>query len=136
MFIRLFTLALAVVLLVPCANASTPSARSSRDASAPDPELAGRVKTSIERLGVGPDSRVSIRLRDGRKLQGYVSAVDDQSFVVTEKSGAATNVAYPDVTQVKGQNLRTRWKVVIGAAVAAGIIITLVLVRGAFCDGC
>jgi hypothetical protein len=45
-------------------------------------------------------------------------------------------VAYPEVAQVKGNNLSTRAKIIITAAIIAGVAITLYIVRGAFCDGC
>ena len=47
-----------------------------------------------------------------------------------------TTVAYPDVVQVKGNNLSTGAKIAIAAGIIAGIIIVLYIVRGAFCDGC
>jgi hypothetical protein len=80
---------------------------------------------------------VSLTLRDKTKLTGYISEVGGDSFVVTDlESGGRTTIAYPDVVQVKGNNLSTRTKVIIGVAIAVGVAITLYLVRGAFCDGC
>lgn len=99
--------------------------------------LAQKVKAGIVKLGVGESSRVSLKLRDKTKVAGYVSEIGDESFVVTDlENGALTTVAYPDVVQVKGNNLSTRTKVIIGVAIAVGVAITLYLVRGAFCDGC
>lgn len=70
-------------------------------------------------------------------MTGYVSEIGDSFFVVTNpKTAGTTTVAYPDVAQVKGNNLSTRTKLIITAAVIAGIAITLYIVRGAFCDGC
>jgi len=91
----------------------------------------------IAKLGAGQSSRVSLKLRDKTRVAGYISEVGDDSFDVTDpESGARTTVAYPDVVQVKGNNLSTRTKVIIGVAIAVGVAITLYLVRGAFCDGC
>ena len=96
-----------------------------------------KVKTGILQLGTGPSSRVNLTLKDKTRVAGYVSEIREDAFVVTEeKSGRLTTVAYPDVTQVKGHNLSTRTKVIIGVAIAVGVAITLYLVRGAFCDGC
>lgn len=136
MFIRLVSLPVLVCLLTTCALSPIPAMAKSTRAESVDTKHAQKVKAAIAHLGIGPDARVKIDLRDKTKLVGYVSAADDQGFVVTAASGDATTVQYPDVSKVHGHNLRTRWKVVIGAAVAAGVIITLVLVRGAFCDGC
>ena len=71
------------------------------------------------------------------RLTGYVSEIGDSSFIVKDlKSAETTTVAYPDAVQVKGNNLSTRTKIIITAAVIAGVAITLYIVRGAFCDGC
>jgi hypothetical protein len=108
------------------------SSNSDKDAS-----LAQKIKTGISKLGVGQSSRVSLKLRDKTRVAGYISEVGDESFeVINPESGARTTVAYPDVVQVKGNNLSTRTKVIIGVAIAVGVAITLYLVRGAFCDGC
>jgi len=99
--------------------------------------FAQKVKASIINLGVGQSSRIAIKLRDKTKLAGYISEIGESSFVVTDLEGVrATTVAYRDVVQVKGNNLSTGAKVAIGVAIAVGVIITLYLVRGAFCDGC
>jgi hypothetical protein len=107
--------------------------------SKPDKEtrLAQKVKAAILELGAGQTTRVSVKLKDNTKLTGYIREVGDSSFVVTDlKSAENTTVAYPDVVQVKGNNLSTGAKIAIAAAIIAGIAITLYIVRGAFCDGC
>ncbi|HST21924.1 MAG TPA: hypothetical protein VLR90_12440 [Blastocatellia bacterium] len=102
-----------------------------------DASLLQKVKAGIVKLGVGQSSRVSLKLKDKTKVAGYISEIGDDSFVVANlESGGRTTVAYPEVVQVKGNNLTTRTKVIIGVAIAAGIAITLYIVRGAFCDGC
>ena len=102
-----------------------------------DAQFARRVKAAILQLGTGQSSQVNVKLRDKTRLTGYVSEIGDNSFVVTDlKTAELTTVAYPDVVQVKGNNLSTRTKWIITAAVVAGVAITLYIVRGAFCDGC
>lgn len=87
-------------------------------------ELATKVKRGIATLGVGPGSRVKIRLHDGSKLAGYVTHVNDTSFDVVDKDGATTTIPYADVAAVKGHNLATGWKVAIGVGV--GIAVALI----------
>ena len=127
-------------IIVACLLAlSTISQQPASASSKPDKEArsAQKVKAAIVQLGTGQSSQVHIRLRDKTRLAGYVSEIGDTSFVVTDlKSAEATTVAYPDVVQVRGNNLSTRTKIIIAAAVIAGIAITLYIVRGAFCDGC
>jgi len=108
-------------------------------ANSPEKEIQSieKVKAAILQLGTGKASLVNITLRDKTKVVGYVSEIRDSSFVVTDmKSAKDITVAYPDVAQVKGNNLSTRTKIIITAAIIAGVAITLYIVRGAFCDGC
>ncbi|HYP27899.1 MAG TPA: hypothetical protein VE262_14375 [Blastocatellia bacterium] len=94
---------------------------------------AAKVKQSIFKLGVGRNARVALKLQDKTQLVGYVSEAGENSFVVTEpKTGAATVVPYPNVAQVKGQNLSTGAKIAIGVGIAAAIILILLLKK--YCD--
>jgi hypothetical protein len=91
-------------------------------------KLAQKVKTSLSRLGAGPERRVKVKLLDKTTLEGYVSSVGEDSFEVTdEKTGVATTVSYAEVKQVKGNNFSTGAKIAIGAAIAAGIAVVIVL---------
>ena len=88
-----------------------------------------KVKAAIAKLGTGPDARVEVKLRDGMKLKGYVSASDNGGFVVTDaKSGAATPVTYPQVKKIKGNNLSTGAKIAIGVGIVAAILLALFLI--------
>jgi len=64
-----------------------------------------------------------IKLRDGKKLKGYVAQIADDHFVVVDvKTSAPTAVPYPQVKQVKGNNLST------GAQIAIAVIIAVVVI--------
>lgn len=94
-----------------------------------DAQFAAKVKAAIFKLGTGPAAHVSVKLRDGTKLKGYVAeAGDDRFVVVNEKSGASTDVPYPQVKQVKGNNLSTGAKIAIGIGVAVGVLILILVV--------
>jgi len=100
--------------------------------------LAQQARVSVLKLGVGERARVEVKLRDERKLKGYVSAAGADSFTVTDrKTGESTVVAYDDVAQVKksGNGFSTMTKVLVGGAVAAGVIIGWQIVKPALCDG-
>jgi hypothetical protein len=89
-----------------------------------------KIRAGIYKLGVGRDARVEVKLRDKTKLQGYISAVSEDSFTITDlKTEASSVVAYPSVRQVKGHNLTTRTKILIGVAIAIGIGIMLYYIR-------
>lgn len=83
---------------------------------------AAKVKTEIGKLGTGPDAQIRVKLRDKTKLSGYVSQANADSFVITDpKTGTATKVPYPNVTQAKGKNLSTGAIIAITAGIAVGV---------------
>ena len=85
-----------------------------------------KVKANVLKLGTGEAARVKVRLLDKTKLEGYVSAIGESDFTVTDmKSGAATTVAYTQVKSVKGNNLSTGAKIAIGAGIAAAVILLI-----------
>ena len=86
---------------------------------------AEKVRTQIAKLGTGKDALVRIELRDKTKLEGYVSEAGAESFVVTNRAGVATTVAYPQVVKAKGNNLSTGTKIAIGIGVAAAIVLLI-----------
>jgi hypothetical protein len=88
--------------------------------------LAGKVKSGIEKLGSGTNTRVEVKLRDKTRLKGYVSEISENAFVVTDvKTGASNNVAYAEVKQIKGNNMSTGAKIAIGVSVAIGLILLI-----------
>jgi hypothetical protein len=112
------------------AKSSSPISRNSK--AEKETIFATKVKADIARLGTGPAAHAEISLRDHRKLKGYISEVTEDSFtVVDNKSGDSTQVAYPQVKQVKGNNLSTGVKIAIGA----GILIYLILVMKGIANG-
>ena len=60
-----------------------------------------KVKKQIAELGTGPKVKVEVKLRDKTRHTGYVSAIGDEQFAVTdEKTNAATTVSYAQVEKV------------------------------------
>jgi len=78
-----------------------------------------KVRQGIRRLGVGEAARVEVTLRDKTKIKGYISEANEDSFrVMNPASGTATTVSYPQVRQVKGNNLSTGAVIaIVGGAV-------------------
>ena len=92
---------------------------------------AEKVKEGIGRLGTGPEARVEIKLRDGKKLKGYISEAGENSFVIVDaKSGAASTVPYPQVKQVTGNNLSKGAKIAITVGIVVGLLFLLTVVIG------
>jgi hypothetical protein len=94
-----------------------------RTNSTKEAERAERVRAQFAKLGTGPDARVKLELRDKTKLEGYLSEAGADNFVVTDNTGKATAVAYPQVKRAQGNNLSTGAKIAIGAGVAAAVIL-------------
>jgi hypothetical protein len=120
---------LSLVVLVALFHAGfcvqTASARSKAEKQA---RFAEKVKAGVEKLGVGEETYVRVKLRDKTKLAGYISEAREESFVVTDlKTSEATTVAYADVKKVKGHNLSTGAKVAIGVGVALAVLLVVVL---------
>lgn len=90
-----------------------------------DAKLAEKVKAGIAKLGVGTDSKVAVKLKDGTKLKGYISEITDSGFVVTDKAGNSTTVPYPNAKQVKGNNLSSEVIITIGFAAFFVVLIIL-----------
>ena len=84
-----------------------------------------KVKQGISKLGIGTEARIEVKLRDKTKLKGYVSHADADSFVVVDANGAATTVSYPQVKQVKGNNLSEGVKIAIG--IGALVLLSVIL---------
>jgi len=88
--------------------------------------FAEKVKASVLKLGTGETAQVKVQLRDKTKLEGYISAADEDGFTVTNsKTGVATSVVYPQVKSVKGNNLSTGAKIAIGIGIAAVILVLI-----------
>ena len=119
MFKKLTSISL-IVLLINLVGVTPAYAVSKEEKQA---RFAEKVKANVLKLGTGEATRVKVKLRDKTKVEGYISAVDGESFTVTDmKTGTATTIAYPQVKSVKGNNLSTGAKIAIGVGIAATII--------------
>lgn len=98
------------------------------NATAKEDAATEKVKAAIAKLGTGPSAQVEIKLRDKSKLKGYIKEANEERFVlVSDTTGATTEVAYPQVKQVKGNNLSTGAKVAIGVGI--GFVVLLVVLK-------
>jgi len=86
------------------------------------------VRAKLGKLGTGTDARVKLELRDKAKLEGYISEAGPESFIVVNKAGVATTVAYPQVAKAKGHNLSTGAKIAIGIGIGAGVTLLILFI--------
>jgi hypothetical protein len=102
----------------------TVSLVSAKPRSDKERELIEKVKAGVLSLGVGPETKVEVKLRDKTKVSGFIAEANDESFVISDsKSGARTTVAYADVAKVKGNNWATKKTVVVTAVIVGALAI-------------
>ncbi len=124
MFKKILSFALIVLLL----NIGISSAYAVGSKEEKEARFAEKVKAGIAKLGTGTEARIEVKLKNKTKLKGYISEAGADSFtVVDEKSGAATQVAYPQVKQVKGNNLSEGVKIAIALGALAAVLIVAVI---------
>lgn len=89
-------------------------------------ELIEKIKLEVLKLGVGPDARIKVKLRDNSIIKGYVSQAKDDYFVVTnEKIKFTTRIKYSDVKQINNFSKNKGLK----AIAAFGIVLTIIIVN-------
>lgn len=91
-------------------------------------EWQAKVKSKIEKLGVGEHALIEVKLKDKTKVKGYISEISDDYFVVMDKvSSTSTKIPYPQVKQAKGNNLSTGAKIAIGLGILAAVLVILLI---------
>lgn len=79
-----------------------------------------RVRAAVERVGTGTNSLVAVRLRDKSIVSGWVSAVTEDSFRVTDPhSGEVNSVRFADVSRLAATNLVSGDTVQYGGGIRA-----------------
>lgn len=120
----MFKKSLSFVLIILSLNVIGVSSAYADSKEEKEARFAEKVKAGIAKLGTGTEARVEVKLRDKTKLKGYVSQINENSFVVVEDdTGAATEVPYPNARQVKGNNLSKG----VGVAIAVGILVVAII---------
>src|SRR6266851_4023086 len=106
-------------------------------AQAEDASQTAKVKTEVQKRGIGDKSRVRVRLRNKAEVKGYISKIEDASFEVTDKNtGRATTIPYADVEKVQGSGLSKGAKIgiIVGAAVViVALVIAIGVCRAGYC---
>jgi len=94
-------------------------------------QLASEVKAGVAHLGTDESSIVRVVLYDKTKYHGYVTEINEDSFVVADaKTGATAPIEYREVKGIKGNNFSTGTTIGIGVAIAAAIAIIAVVASG------
>jgi len=102
-----------------------------------DQQATEKTRSKVQKIGVGSNARVEVKLRDNTQLKGYITDADQDSFtVVDSKTGSSKTMSYADTSTVKkaGSGLSAKTWIILGAA-AVGALVTWVIVKPALCDG-
>ena len=84
------------------------------------------VKARVDKFVAGKPTRVTVRLHDGEKLKGHISAIDDDTFSITNRNtGQQFTVSYEEVAKLKRAGLSTGLKIAIWSGVACGALFTM-----------
>ncbi|MEO7658576.1 MAG: hypothetical protein ABIV48_03085 [Pyrinomonadaceae bacterium] len=83
-------------------------------------------------------ARVEVKLKNGTKLKGHVEKAADDSFTLLDsKTGTRQSIAYADIDSAKNarSGLKPSTWIIIGAAAAAVVILSITVVKPVLCDG-
>jgi hypothetical protein len=128
---RCLTLALVALLLQTFAvMPSTAVAAVGKKQAAGDAGLTEQVKVKVARLGVGDKARVTVWLKDGTKLKGYISQAKDEEFIVRDrKTDTPSVVLYRDVARVdSNRGHSTARNIAIGTTIGVGSVLTVLAI--------
>lgn len=85
-----------------------------------------KVEEKLKKLGTGEKAKVKVKLYNATTYQGYLSATNDEDFVVIDKGGNPNTLRYSDVDKIGGKNLSTGAKIAIGVGIGLAVIIAII----------
>lgn len=122
---------LLMTLMFNLTNASLVLAQSQTDKNT---QLTNEIKAKIAKFGTGEKAKVKIELKDKTKFKGFVSAIESDSFTLTDKTGATTKIDYSQVKKADRDGLSTGTKIAIFGGIGAGATVLLLLFRSYWCN--
>ncbi|CAN5249451.1 MAG: hypothetical protein ACR2GW_00065 [Pyrinomonadaceae bacterium] len=130
---RKFVTLILIVLLAQVNSAMTSTANGQAAQEAPAVEEA---KSKIARAGLGEKARVTVKLKDGTKIKGYVSQARDEEFIVRDrKTNEPTIIHYRDVAKIENNRGHSTAKAVtIGVVAGVGSVIAVLAILFATLD--
>lgn len=87
---------------------------------------ADAIKQDVSRLYSSTAKKVSVKLRNGTRLKGYIAAVESDAFTLRAE-GNRTEIRYADVTSVSRTGLSSNQKtaLLIGAGAAVVVVVAV-----------
>jgi hypothetical protein len=116
-----------------CIQAPTALAQSSQAQITKDARHAQKIKNVVFKSSVGPGNDIEVKLKDKTKINGYLSEVTDDYFVVTDpRTGAKSRFEYGQVEKVRvwllehdglKRNFKSSGRIIRNAAIGFGIFV-------------
>lgn len=130
---RFLSLALVGLLAHTLTTVAPTFARTQTDT---DAQLQDKVRSKIARLGVGEKARVTVWLKDGSKVKGYISQARETDAVIRDrKTDEPTPVFYKDIAKVDdNRGHSTARNIALGVGIGAGAVLTVLAVLIASLD--
>ena len=99
-----------------------------------------KVKSDV-RKRAADGGKVEVRLSNGRKMEGFIGNILDESFdLIDVKTRQPTTIPYRDVAEIKKTGGSSGAKTALGIGIVAAIVVAVVLgagrKKGGFCIGC
>jgi len=93
-----------------------------------EPAALNRLKATVAKIGTGPHARVKVKLFNKTELKGYITAIGDDAFTVTDgKTRVATSVSYYQVRRVSRNSFSPA--AIIGVVLVVGMIVAIVVLQ-------
>ena len=125
MFIKYFSIVVLGFLL----NLAIAPAAFASDGAESSAEFAKKVKAEIAKLGTGPEAKVNVTLKDGKKIKGYISQLGEDDFTVKNgEKDAGSNIPYTAVKQAKGKRGMgvPKFLIVLGVVLSVTVIVVAI----------
>jgi hypothetical protein len=87
---------------------------------------AERAREAATKIGVGPKARVEVKLRDGRRLKGYLDTVGNDSLtLIRNGTTQPTTIAFAEVDELKRRGGLGTGAIIGIVAAGAGVAVLL-----------
>lgn len=95
-----------------------------------DAQAIEKVKLKVAKLGLGDKARVTVRMKDGTKIKGFITQAGTNDFTVrNRKTGEPTLILYRDVLKVEDNNGHSTLRnILIGAGIGAAAFAAVLVI--------
>ena len=67
-------------------------------------KMVTKLKTELNKIGIGQESKLEVKLNDGTKISGYLNEINEEDFVVVAQNDDSKRIRYKDVRRAKGRH--------------------------------